>query len=422
MRSPDRCLSLCLTALSVLGACSGSVEAPGTLISSDLQRITAPEVSSEEVSSLAAGNTDFGLSLYRQVARPGENVFFSPWSIRQAFAMVYAGARGDTEAQMQQALRFQLPQERLHAGMNGLDLALQQRGQQAPEGTTPPELRMVNAIWAQEGYAFEPPFLDVLAQQYGAGVRAVDFAREPEPIRGRINQWVAEQTNDRIQDLLPKGSVRSDARLVLSNALYFLGKWEQSFDPQQTQSASFHRGSGGEQTVKMMHRLGATQFMRGEGFVALGLPYSAGAFRMLLVVPESGQFDAIEARLSAGFLDTVRSALKEKDLYLGLPRFRTEMTLDLAESLPALGMVDAFSAQRADLSGIARPAELFIRSAHHKAFLAVDESGTQAAAATGVVIVERSLPPSFEVDRPFFFLIEDVETRSVLFVGRILAP
>jgi serpin B len=422
-----RWLSPVLVLLLGMTGCSDDIEypktteAPGELIASGVQRTTNPGASAEDVASVVAGNTDLGVALYRKIARSGENLFFSPLSISQAFAMVYVGARGRTETQMQQALRFSLPQEQLHPAMNALDLALHGRAAQVQDGKEPPEVRVVNATWGQQGYPFEPGFLDVLARHYGAGVRAVDFTREPEALRAQINGWVAGQTNDRIQDLLPKGSVESDSRFVLTNALYFKGAWAGPFEPQATRSRTFRLLGGDTQQVQMMSRQGLVPHMQGDGFQALALPYVGQAFRMLIVVPDNGRFAEVESRLSAEFLDGVRAALVNQDVTLSLPRFQAETDFPVGGPLKELGMEDAFS-DDADFSGITQADRLSITGAFHKAFVSVDEKGTEAAAATGIVGGTVSVPPPLVVDRPFLFLIEDVETKAVLFLGRIVKP
>jgi serpin B len=424
-----RWLSSMLAVLLVTTGCSQNIvedpstpEAPGELIASELQRTTNPGATAEELRSVAAGNTDFSAALYRELVRTEENLFFSPFSITQSFSMVYVGARGNTEAQMQQALHFGLPQERLHPAMNALDLALHSHAANAPAGQgDPPELRVVNATWGQKGYTFEPAFLDVLGLQYGAGMHAVDFASNPNGVRAQINDWVAGQTNDRIKDLLPEGSVKGDSRLVLTNALYFKGAWTVPFEPGLTRTEPFSLLEGGTQQVQMMHRSGVVPHMRGDGFDALTLNYVGQAFRMLVIVPDSGRFKEVEARLSAQFLDGIRPALVNEHLDLGLPKFQAETDFSLAAPLQTLGMVDAFSTA-ADFSGITQQESLMLTSAWHKAFVAVDEKGTEAAAATGVIAGPVSIPPPLTVDRPFLFLIEDVETKTVLFLGRIVKP
>jgi serpin B len=306
--------------------------------------------------------------------------------------------------------------------MNALDLALHSRAVSAPSGEgDPPEIHVVNATWGQKGYAFEPAFLDVLARHYGAGMRAVDFASDPDDVRARINAWVAGQTNDRIQDLLPDGSVKGDSRLVLTNALYFKASWAAPFEPGLTRAEPFFLLGGDTKQVQMMRSHTAVPYMQGNGFTALALNYVGQAFRMLLIVPDSGRFAEVESLLSVEFLDGIRAELKPLPVNLGLPKFQAETAFSLAEPLQKSGMVDAFS-DAADFSGITQQERLLLTSAWHKAFVAVDEKGTEAAAATGIVGGPVSIPPDLTVNRPFLFLIEDVETKTVLFLGRIVKP
>ncbi|OJH41471.1 serpin family protein [Cystobacter ferrugineus] len=420
MPSLRRWLISSLLATLGLAGCSSDAP-PGERIASDKARVTKPNVPAEDFAALVSGNTDFAASLYRQVSKPGENVLFSPHSINQAFAMVYAGARGDTESQMAQALHFTLPRERLHPAVNALDLSLQARTEAKVEGGAPPTLRVVNAAWGQKGLAFESPFLDVLAQHYGTGMYAVDFTRKFESIREDINTWVEKQTMGRIQDLLQEGTVSRDTRLLLANALYFKGAWQEPFDETGTREAPFHTLEGGTRQVQMMSATISVPLLEGAELDALALPYKGEAFRMLVLVPHEGRFAEVESRLSAEFLDGVRAGLRSSRVALGFPKFEVKQSFPLDESLKALGMVDAFT-PLADLSGVSRQEALFISAAQHQAFIAVDEQGTEAAAATAIVGSVTSMPEPYVVDRPFLFLIEDVETRSVLFLGRIVNP
>jgi serpin B len=398
------------------------IEPPGELVSSSLQRSTPSDVTAGELASVVSGNTDLGAALYRQAVKPGQNLFLSPFSVTQALAMIYGGARGNTETQMGQALRFSLPQARFHPAMNALDQTLQSRAANAQgQNGPPPELRVLNTTWGQKGLTFEPAFLDGLAQHYGAGMRVVDFAQESEPIRVRINEWVESSTKGLIRELLPEDTVNGDTRLVLTNVLYFKGRWSESFEPERTHDAPFHLLDGGVRQVKTMVRSGIIPRMRGEGFDALALPYKGGAFRMLLVVPDSGRFADVESRLSEDFLAGVRQALAPRFTALRMPRFQVETTLPLKDSLEALGMVDAFSSA-ADFSGLTSQERLRIAFVQHKAFVSVDEAGTEAGAATAVGAVPVSVPEPFAVNRPFLFLIEDVETKAVLFLGRLVNP
>ncbi|MCY0995837.1 serpin family protein [Myxococcus sp. MISCRS1] len=395
---------------------------PGALVASEKERVRSPSVSDTDFAALVAGNTDFGVALYRRLAEPGENAAVSPLSITRAFSLVYAGARGETQAQMARTLGFTLPAEQLHPALNRLDLALQEQVGQAHGDKGPaPTFRAVNALWGQQGYRFEPAYLDVLAEHHGAGLRTVDFAADPDGVRRAINDWVSGVTADRIQDLIPQGEVRADTRLVLANALHFKGAWRTPFPAQATSPKTFHGLTGGTTQVPMMHTSWSFPFSRGEGYDAIALPYVGRAFRMLVIVPDAGRFQEVEQRLSAAFLDTVRANLSERHMLLRFPRFEVRQSAALVDALRSLGMEDAFS-ERADLSGITGEERLLLSGAQHQAFVAVDEAGTEAAAATAVEIGPVSLPPEVHVDRPFVFVIEEVATRSVLFLGRVVSP
>ncbi|EPX65373.1 serpin (serine proteinase inhibitor) family protein [Cystobacter fuscus DSM 2262] len=396
-----------------------AASAPGEFISAGKERVANPVVPASDLELVAAGNTDFGAALYRELREPGKNLFFSPYSVSQALAMVYAGARGETERQMGQGLRFSLPQDRFHPAMNALSQALL-----VPAGdtgqATPPQFHGVNATWGQKGFAFQPGFLDVLALHYGSGMHVVDFSANPSGIREDINAWVWEQTEQRIKDLLPPTAVTPLTRLILVNALHFKGAWQSPFREKGTQDAPFHTLDGATRQVPMMWG-GRARHMKGEGFQALALDYVGRGFRMLIVLPDSGRFEEIESRLSANFLDGIRGALTGHQEDVHLPRFEVETSAPLIPKLLQLGIRDLFD-EHADLSGLSSAESLVISSIEHKAFVSVNEKGTEAAAATAVVAGPPSMPAPFLVDRPFLFLIEHVSTRNVLFLGRYMTP
>jgi serpin B len=434
MASSRKWLAPLFTAALALTHCSDSgtpetpeqeaptAESPGEFVSSDKARDLSPHVPAEDIAALVTGNTEFGASMYRKIAKPGENLFFSPFSITQALSMVYAGARGETAAGMDQALHFSLPQARLHPATNALNLKLDAQAGQTVEGqATPTQFRRVNANWSQQGLAFAPSFLDVLALHYGTGMNVVDFTTRSAAIREDINGWVKAQTEGRIQNLLPVGAVTPETRLLLVNALYFKGAWATPFVPESTQGAPFHLLEGGTRQVQMMRGRMGVAHMKGAGFEAVGLPFLERTYRMLFIVPEQGRFAEVESRLSADFLAGVRGALVNRDLQLGLPRFQVEQPFSLAETLKSLGMAQAFSEQ-ADFSGLTPQEKLAIARVEHKAFISVNEKGAEAAAATAVIVGPPSIPEPFTVDRPFLFLIEDMETKTVLFLGRFVNP
>jgi serpin B len=325
---------------------------------------------------------------------------------------------------MADVLSFTLPDERLHPAFNSLDLTLASRAESG-RGREGYEFRLniANAIWGQEGYAFLPEFLDVLAQNYGAGLRLVDFAGAPEESRLVINDWVSDQTEGKIQDLMPPDLVHTLTLLVLTNAIYFNAPWSYPFTPQETEDGAFHLLDGGEVTVPMMNQDLKFLYAEGEGYQAVALPYGLGELSMVILLPQAGQFEAFEGSLDADRVDGIVENLEEWGVTLAMPKFEFESSFDLGETLAAMGMPDAFYGN-VDFSGMTGSRELFIDGVVHKAFVSVDEEGTEAAAATGVAMAT-SAPnrhAKFTVDRPFVFLIRDRETGAILFLGRVVNP
>ena len=428
MKTQVRNLLLLLT-IPALASCSlPGAQAPQVAYAqSDKARITAPDVATSDLAELVDGNTAFALDLYQYLKdEAGEaNLFYSPYSISVALAMTYAGARGHTEQQMADALHFTLPQDRLHPAFNSLDLALAGRGEGAEgqdgEGFW---LNIVNALWGQTGYKFLDAFLDTLAENYGAGLRLLDFASDPEASRGIINDWVSDQTEGRIEDLIPQGLINQLTRLVLTNAIYFNAAWAEPFEESQTKDGAFHLLDGSQVTVPMMWHSASYGYAEGEGYQAVELPYDGYELSMVILLPEAGGFERFEDSLDASQLDAILGSLGHQQVALTLPKFEFESEFGLADALMALGMVDAFSMD-ADFSGMDGTQELFVREVVHKAFVSVDEAGTEAAAATAVIMQLKGMatePIQVTVDRPFLFLIRDLETGALLFVGRVLDP
>jgi serpin B len=409
------------TALTLLlaSACSSSSTEPG-LIKSDLERNLSPNVAPADLETLVADNTAFAADLYRLAAGQAGNLFMSPHSISTALAMTYAGANGTTATQMADALNFTLPADKLHAGLNAIDLELASRAASASGDTIPFRLSTANSIWGQEDKEFQAPFLDTLAVNYGAGLRVLDFVREPEPARATINRWVEEQTNDRIKDLLPEGSINPGTRLVLTNAIYFTAAWAEPFETSNTADRPFETPTG-IASVPTLFQSAALGYGAGDGFRAAELPYDGGQLSMVVVVPDD--LAAFEASLTGDTFAQITSSITGHLVQLTLPKFKFDAPLDLKETLQELGMIDAFTAA-ADFSGIDGTRSLAITDVLHKGFIAIDEKGTEAAAATAVVTGETSVPPVAEltVDRPFVFFIRDLPTGAILFVGRVVDP
>jgi serpin B len=397
----------------------------GQLIQSDKQRITSPGANEADLTTLVNGNSAFAFDLYQALRDKDGNLFYSPYSISVALAMTYAGAHGETAQQMADTLHFMLPEDCLHASFNSLDLELGQRGQGA-KGKDGDEFRLniVNAIWGQKDYHFLDTFLDLLAENYGAGVRILDFASEPQESRININEWVSDETEGRIKDLLPPGFITPLTRLVLTNAIYFNAAWQYPFDKNATREESFYLLDGEEITVPMMRQEEMLGYAEGDGYQAVELPYDGGQVSMVILLPQSGEFETFEKSLDAQRVNAILENLESRGVALAMPRFESESAFSLRESLAAMGMTDAFSGD-ADFSGMTGNRDLFISDVVHKAFVSVDEAGTEAAAATAVGMVT-SMPPEatveVNVNHPFVFLIRDIPTNTVLFVGRIINP
>ncbi len=396
----------------------------GEVLRSGKERVTTPDVPDTDLTQLVAGNSTFAFDLYQALRGEEGNLFYSPYSISIALAMTYAGARGETEQQMAETLKFLLSQEDLHPAFNSLDIELGERGEGAAgkdeEGF---RLNIVNAIWGQKDYAFLDAFLDVLAENYGAGLRLVDFINETEKSRVTINDWVSEQTEGRIEDLIPQGVITMLTRLVLTNAIYFNAAWEYPFEEDATYSGPFYLLDGGQVTVPMMTQTESFNYTEGDGYQAVELPYDGRELSMVILLPEEGQFEAFESSLDADLIDAVLSNLESGEVALTMPKFEFESEFGLKQTLAAMGMPIAFT-DAADFSGMTGVRDLHIAEVIHKAFVSVDEAGTEAAAATAVIMELTAMPDVAEVtlDHPFIFLIRDIETGTVLFVGRVVNP
>ena len=395
-------------------------------IQSALKRLQAPIVSPHDQEALVAGNTAFALDLYRQLREEGGNLFYSPYSISLALAMTYAGARGQTETEMAQVMRFTLPQELLHPAFNALDQELAGRKMNPEEGMGSGfQLNIANSLWGQKDYAFRQEYLDFLAANYGAGMRLVDFSRDFESARLKINDWVSEQTEQKIRDLIPQGALNTRTRLVLANAIYFNAAWARTFDVERTAEQPFTLLDGGEVAVPLMNQTERFRYASGTGWQAVELPYEGHQMSMVVILPERERFAEFEDGLDSRQLNAILDQMSFARVNVYLPKFKTESAFALSKALQAMGMQEAFS-MSADFSGMTGKDDLFISEVVHKAFVDVDEEGNEAAAATAVVMELKAMPAMEEpvmmrVDHPFIFLIRDA-TGTVLFMGRVLDP
>lgn len=421
IRSALRIIVLCLV-FSLAGCQLGAPKVE--LIQSELPRVKLPNVTEAQVTQLASGNNAFALDLYHVITAKGmDNLIFSPYSIWLAFSMVYAGAQGETDAQMTQVLHF-LPQDNQHLLVNAVDQQLHALGnaRSEEEESLPFQLNVANSIWGQQGAAFKQPYLDVLAAQYGAGLRAVNFQESPDEAGQAINAWVSKETGGHIKEIVTPGSLSSTTRLVLTNAIYFKAGWADPFDPADTTNAAFTLLDGSQVTIPQMHAQIRSKYMQGDGFQAVRLPYVGQTVEMWVILPDQGKFEEIQKQLSTGLLDEAQVQAKAAEVTLTLPRFDIESDLSLIESLQSMGLMDAFCPQM-DFNSMVEGGGLCIDNALHRATITVDENGTEASAAT-MVILEMSLVNETEmtVDRPFLFAILARETGLILFLGQVLNP
>jgi serpin B len=382
---------------------------------------TTPPPTSDQA-ALAAGNNAFAIDLYGRLRKQDGNLFFSPESISTAFAMAYAGARGGTASQMATALHFTLPPEKLHPAMGALLTSLNA----AHAGY---QLRVADALWAEKDYTFLDDFLKLTASDYGAGFNRVDFKGAPEQVRATINQWVEQKTEDKIKDLLPPGSLTPATRLVLTNAIYFKGDWQTQFDKASTKEEDFHLSTA--QTVKapLMHLTAKLNYFNGGTLQAAEIPYKSGELSMIVLLPnDAAGLPALEQSLTAAnaqqWFGQLRGGAK---IILTMPKFKMTQQFQLGNTLSAMGMAQAFQKGAADFSGMTGKRDLWISAAIHKAYIDVNEEGTEAAAATGIVMrsmaMQREQPPIvFRADHPFLFVIRDNRSGGILFMGRVTDP
>jgi len=405
-----------VTALLAFALCTLAVPAIGQ----DADAGSQAEFATAFRTDLVKGNTQFALDLYRALSGGNGNLFFSPYSISTALAMAYAGARGETERQMAEALHFALAQDDLHGAFAALAADLAQR-EKEDEGI---ELAIANALWGQDGHPFLAEFLDRLEASYGAPLRSTDFAGAPAQACADINAWIREMTAGRIAELLGPGSIAPDTRLVLTNAIYFLGAWKSRFNEDMTWERRFHLLDGSEISVPTMYAEDQFGYAEGADYQACELRYTGDELSMVVLLPDEGAFETFEAELDAAKLSEILGRMGLWDVHLSIPRFELTSTFSLAGTLAQLGMPDAFSGS-ADFSGMDGGRDLFIDDVVHKAFVSVTEEGTEAAAATAVMMrssIRRVPYFTMRINRPFLFLIRDRVTGTNLFMGRVTDP
>jgi serine protease inhibitor len=381
----------------------------------------------DDMDTVVEGNTEFAFDLYAKikddpaVTKDGGNLFFSPYSISTALAMTWAGARGETEKQMAEVLHFTLPQAQLHKAFGALEKQLNEAGE---EGRY--QLSVANALWGQAGYNFLDEFLELTDKSYGAGLREVDFVTQAQQARLIINAWVEEKTQEKIKDLIKKGVLGRDTRLVLTNAIYFKGDWANQFDKKKTKDEPFKLTKDKQVTVPMMHIKDKFKYWADDRLQVLELSYKGEELSMVILLPvKVDGLGEMEKSLTRENLEKWFKGLRKQEVMVTLPKFKMTTKFELADYLKKMGMPDAFRLPLADFSGITGQKDLYISNVIHKAFVVVDEEGTEAAAATGVTMRLTSAPAEpkvFRADHPFIFIIKDNRSKSILFIGRLMNP
>ena len=412
------CVLLALAGLLVVLGCNGA--------DGDGMR-EIPGEAERDLPAVVEGGNLFAVDLYRKLGEGGGNLFFSPLSLSTALAMTSAGAAGETREEMEEVLHFPVDVESAHPTFAALAESLDQGSSSGGY-----QLNIANRLWGQPDFDFEEEFLATSKQHYGAGFETLDFAKAPDKARETINGWVENQTSNRIQDLLPPGSIEALTRLVLTNAVYFKGEWLNQFDRESTEKAPFYAEGERSVDVPLMTRKGDYRYVRFPDFQVLELPYIGDDLSMIVVLPGARDgLAAIEAELSQEKLTGWIRGLAQKEVTVYLPRFEMKTGFSMKDTLSDMGMPSAFvppqegDPDSADFSGMTGARDLFIDGVFHKAFVKVNEEGTEAAAATGLTMSLTSLPAEpeiFRADHPFLFLVRDRVTGSILFMGRLADP
>ena len=385
---------------------------------------SSPTATPEQVSAVVAGNNEFAIDLYSSLSKQEGNLFFSPNSISTALAMTYAGAGGNTKTEMKDVLHFPLDNGPLHTCFNELTTQLQ-RDASSRAGY---RLSIANRLWGQKGYPFKRAFLRLTKTHYGAELAQVDFEADTEAARQLINNWVEKKTERKIKDLLAPGILDPLTRLVLTNAIYFKGDWANKFNEEATENQPFYVTPDKTVNVPMMHQSTKFQYMEDNDIQALEMSYKGNALSMMVLLPKQRDgLASLERSLSANQLKQWSESMQTKKVHVYLPKFKLESKFSLKKTLQAMGMADAFDDMQAHFSGMtdATAGGLYISAVIHKAYVDVNEEGTEAAAATAVAMrwaVAPQGPPVFRADHPFIFLIRDNRSGSILFIGRMVTP
>ncbi len=385
------------------------------------EQVPAVQNNETEKQTISMNNNRFAFDLLRQMPVDDNNVVFSPFSISTALAMTYAGARENTMKEMARVMHFQENQHHFHGQYQQY---LQSLMELAEDSIC---LNIANSLWAQTGYHFLESYFEIIKKHYHSSVFPADFLHNREQAAGDINQWVYNETNENIPNLISQDALTRDTRLVLVNAIHFLGEWLRAFDKERTHEDQFYLRNNQQVKTDFMYRGGSLPYYEDDQVQVLEIPYKGDNFSMLFILPQKDvSLEDAEARLDAEFYSGLTDRLKNTQLRVFLPKFKLNTRFDLEHALVNMGMKEAFTMD-ADLSGMTGQHDLKIDKVIHQAMIEVDEKGTEAAAATAVVVVMKTSineeePKTFRANRPFLFLIKDNAYQSILFAGRVMDP
>ena len=399
-----------LVGMTLLVSCNSTTSQENEVLSK-LQRDLNPQVSETDLKQLVSNNNKFAFSLYQNLHTNQNNTFFSPISISHALIMTYAGTSGETKKEMKTALNLSLDDTKVHASFNKLDLGLNINDDTYI-------FKLANAIWPSQDFKFEQNYLDTIMVNYGASLKTLDYSTKPDESRNTINNSIAEKTENKIQDLIPKGAITPMTKMVLSNATYFKGSWEFPFDPNDTEKGIFDNSI----ETDFMSQTEIFSYFEDENLSAIKLGYKKQKSSMIIILPKDETFN-----ISESIVQHIQNNFIRHNVTLKMPKFKfTTDSISLTNTLESLGMKLAFDSTKADFSNLSQTSSIYISDILHKTFIEVDEYGTQAAAATTTLLSTTSQEivsdAQMSLDKPFIYMIVDDQTRQILFLGYMLKP
>jgi len=404
------------------------VKLSAKLLVSPFSRQSIDQLSDDLVSEFVQGRNSFGLTMFQHLRKVDskQNIVFSPYSIGLALAMTYGGASGTTAEEMRQVLKIDTKDQDFHESWNYLEQRLNARTNEIQSGSPDYAVRLTNAVWTQQNYPILESYLNLISSQYGSGIHSIDFSGFPEPSRLEINEWVKNETNQRIDSLIPDGAIKPLTRMVLINAIYLNAAWKHPFSVDLTMGEPFYLPDQNIVEVDMMSQTLNTSFLKNEKISLVEIPYIGEDLSMLIIMPSEQSFELLFSQLDARSLSAFINQEMSGKVELKLPRFSTTSNFELRDVLKAMGMPLAFDSNLADFSAMTPENDLYLDQVIHQAVIEVDESGTEAAAATASLMMGKGFDPSEPVkitlNRPFIFMIRDTISGSILFLGQIINP